>query len=110
MIFAGRVLRAASGRGARLQAMAEKLCYKAGLALITLSGDRAARGWAAEVQRADRAERNLWLASEKLRDERRRANTLFTACSLALNLLMDGQRDRALEQLRLAVIAGRRKP
>lgn len=93
-----------------LRSRFRQLCYRAGMRLITLSGEHGARAWADQVQRAERAERDYRASMDALHLERRRANQLFTACTLSLNLLVDGQAEKAMSQLRVAVIGGRRKP
>lgn len=107
---ASRVVSAVPVIGARVSSKVQRLCYKAGMALITLSGNRGSRAWADQVERARKAERDFGKAMDSLHEERRRGNQLFTSCTLAVNLLADGRHERAAEQLRLAVIAGRRKP
>lgn len=106
---AGRVMSAVPVLGARTWSTVQRLLYKAGMALITLSGDRGSRAWADQVERARRSEYMAAKALDALHDERRRGNHLFTACSLALNFLIDDRKDPAMAQLRVAIIAGRKK-
>lgn len=107
---ADRVVSAIPAIGARIWSKVQRLGYKAGMALITLSGDRGSRAWADQVERATKAERKADKAFDALHEERRRANHLFTACSLALNLLIDDRKAQAEAQLRVAIIAGRKQP
>lgn len=80
------------------------------MALITRSGDVGARAWSENVNRAEAAELRLRLLTERLETERRRGHQLFSASVLASNLLSEGKTGEAQSQLRVAIIAGRRRP